>query len=188
MKALIALNPAIPGNYSFVCPVAPLCLNPINRSGYTTVVSPSILRGLKGRTLIDVDGVIDLKTGSFKTEPTPIMVRPIIESLSVNPKAPKVNEEVKFEYKVKFENDEVTEAEVKWVGKENSYDAPGQKTVTLSVKDSRGLWSDKKTVTFTVAAAEPIPEETEEEVPEAQVAEAKETKAKGKSKTKSEVK
>ena len=102
MKARIALNPAMPGNYSFVCPVAPLCLNTINRIGYTSMVSPSILRGLKGGTLIDLDGVIDVETGGIiqvtKQEKTPVKteVKPVEEI-----KVESIKEEVTEETPVK---------------------------------------------------------------------------------------
>lgn len=109
MKALIALNPAIPGNYSFVCPVAPLCLNLINRSGYTTVVSPSILRGLKGRTLIDVNGMIDLETGQFKSASSTT----VAEATEVAP------EEIK-EDKKEAQVTEVKETKAKGKGKAKS--------------------------------------------------------------------
>lgn len=156
MKARIELNPAIRGNYSFVCLEAPLFLDVINRIGYTSVVSPSILRGLKGKTLLDLDGVIDIEKGT-------IMARPVIKSLTLSPEQPKQNESVTFNYEVEFENDTVTELEVDWTGKEEIYDTEGQKTVTLKVKDSRNLWSDVTTLTFTVEPAAIVPPEPEPE-------------------------
>lgn len=99
MKARIALNPAIAGNYSFVCPVSSLCLNTINRVGYTSIVSPSILRGLIGKTLIDVDGVIDVEAGEFikASKPEVVKVEPKVEP-KVEVKAESVKkEEIKKE-------------------------------------------------------------------------------------------
>lgn len=93
MKALIALNPAVPGNYSFVCPEAPLCLNPINRQGYTNVVTPSILRGLQGRTLIDVNNVIDIEAGVFIEEDKPTILPEVEEPAQVEKPQEEVQEE-----------------------------------------------------------------------------------------------
>lgn len=101
MKALIALNPAVPGNYSFVCPEAPLCLNPINRQGYTNVVTPSILRGLQGRTLIDVNNVIDIEAGVFIEEDKPTILPEVEESAQVEKPQEEPQEEVQEEVKPK---------------------------------------------------------------------------------------
>lgn len=101
MKALIALNPAVPGNYSFVCPEAPLCLNPINRQGYTNVVTPSILRGLQGRTLIDVDNVIDVEAGVFIEEDKPTILPEVEEPAQVEKPQEEPQEEVQEEVKPK---------------------------------------------------------------------------------------
>ena len=61
----LRLNPRKPGNYAFFCPVTNLHLTLTSPVGMTNRVSPYILRGLKSKTLIDVNNVIDLKTGKL---------------------------------------------------------------------------------------------------------------------------
>lgn len=60
----LRLNSKKPGNYAFFCPVTKLHLTLANPVGFADRVSNYILRGLKGKTLIDVNGVIDLETGN----------------------------------------------------------------------------------------------------------------------------
>lgn len=62
----IALNPRKPYNYAFFCPVSKLHLTVSNPVGFAHEVTPAIFKGLKGGTLIDVDGVIDMTTGQAK--------------------------------------------------------------------------------------------------------------------------
>lgn len=59
----IALNLKKPGKYAFFCPVSKLHLTRSNPVGYVDRVTSAILTGLKYKTLLDVDGVVDLKTG-----------------------------------------------------------------------------------------------------------------------------
>lgn len=61
----LRLNPRKPGNYAFFCPVTKLHLTLTNPVGTTDRVSPYIVRGVKAKTLIDVNGVIDLETGNL---------------------------------------------------------------------------------------------------------------------------
>lgn len=53
-------------NYAFFCPVSKLHLTVSSPVGFTNEVTTAILRALKAKTIIDVDGVIDLKTGTVK--------------------------------------------------------------------------------------------------------------------------
>ena len=53
-------------NYAFFCPVSRLHLTVSSPVGYTNEVTPAILRAIKLSTLIDVDGVIDIETGTVK--------------------------------------------------------------------------------------------------------------------------
>lgn len=53
-------------NYAFFCPVSKLHLTVSSPVGFTNEVTTAILRALKAKTIIDVDGVIDLKTGAVK--------------------------------------------------------------------------------------------------------------------------
>jgi hypothetical protein len=54
-------------NYSFFDPDAGLNLSIGNPVGFANRITKKILRGLKFKTLVDIDGVIDLATGNFKT-------------------------------------------------------------------------------------------------------------------------
>lgn len=62
----LRINLRKPGNYAFFCPVTKLHLTLTNPVGFTDRVSPYILRGVKSKTIIDVNNVINLETG--KTE------------------------------------------------------------------------------------------------------------------------
>ena len=64
----IALNLKKPGKYAFFCPVSRLHLTRSNPVGYTDRVTSAILTGLKYKTLLDVDGVVDLETGKIVTK------------------------------------------------------------------------------------------------------------------------
>jgi hypothetical protein len=54
-------------NYNFFDPAAGLNLSIGNPVSFATKITPMILRGLKFKTLRDLDNVIDLTTGTFKT-------------------------------------------------------------------------------------------------------------------------
>lgn len=60
----LRLNSKKPGNYAFFCPVTKIHLTIANPVGFTNRVSNYILRGLKSKTLIDVNNVVDLETGN----------------------------------------------------------------------------------------------------------------------------
>lgn len=60
----LRLNSKKPGNYAFFCPVTKLHLTIANPVGFADRVSNYILRGIKGKTLIDVNGVVGLETGN----------------------------------------------------------------------------------------------------------------------------
>jgi hypothetical protein len=62
----IALNLRKPGNYAFFCPVSRLHLTRSNPVGFADGVTSAILMGLISKSLLDVDGVVDLKTGKIK--------------------------------------------------------------------------------------------------------------------------
>lgn len=82
-------------NYAFFCPVSRLHLTVSSPVGLASEVTPAILRGLKAKTILDVDGVIDLETGTVKAkekaQPTPepdktennkikVPVEPVVET------------------------------------------------------------------------------------------------------------
>lgn len=104
----LRLNSRKPGNYAFFCPVTKLHLTLANPVGITDGVSPYILRGVKSKTLIDVNGVIDLEAGKAnakvgrppKAEEPKKVEQPKVEAPKVEPKkveAPKAEEVVKSE-------------------------------------------------------------------------------------------
>lgn len=67
-KARIALNNAIKENYAFFCPQSNLHLDLMSPVGFTDRVTPSIVRGLKGKTLLDLDNMIDVQGECFIEE------------------------------------------------------------------------------------------------------------------------
>jgi hypothetical protein len=59
----IALNPKFNYNYCFFDPTTMLTLNLGNPVGFASRLSPKIIRGLKSKTIIVVDGKVDLEKG-----------------------------------------------------------------------------------------------------------------------------
>ena len=53
-------------NYAFFCPVSRMHLTVSSPVGYANEVTPAILKGLKSKSILDVDGVVDLETGTVK--------------------------------------------------------------------------------------------------------------------------
>ena len=53
-------------NYAFFCPVSRLHLTVSSPVGFTNEVTPAILKALKVETILDVDGVVDIETGTVK--------------------------------------------------------------------------------------------------------------------------
>lgn len=103
-KARIALNNAIRENYAFFCPQSNLHLDLMNPVGFTDRVTPSIVRGLKGKTLLDLDNMIDVEGGCF------------IEAGKVevaNVEAPEQKEDTKVEEAKETETKEEVKEEVK---------------------------------------------------------------------------
>lgn len=62
----LALNTRKFNNYAFFCPVSRLHLTVSSPVGYANEVTPAILKALKAQTVLDVDGIIDIKTGAVK--------------------------------------------------------------------------------------------------------------------------
>jgi hypothetical protein len=60
------LNPHKFNNYAFFCPVSRLHLTVSSPVGFSNEVTPAILRALKAKTILDIDGVIDIETGTVK--------------------------------------------------------------------------------------------------------------------------
>lgn len=78
----LALNKHKFNNYAFFCPVSRLHLTVSNPVGYANEVTPAILRAVKVNTLIDVDGVIDIETGTVKD------AQPVKTPVQETPKSP----------------------------------------------------------------------------------------------------
>ena len=62
----LALNLHKFKNYAFFSPVSRLHVTVSNPIGYVSEVTTAILKALKSQTLLDVDGVIDIETGTVK--------------------------------------------------------------------------------------------------------------------------
>lgn len=53
-------------NYAFFCPVSRLHLTVSSPVGFASEVTPAISKALKAKTILDVDGVVDIETGTVK--------------------------------------------------------------------------------------------------------------------------
>lgn len=62
----LALNLHKFNNYAFFCPVSKLHVTVSNPVGYVNEVTTAILKALKSQTLLDVDSVVDIETGTVK--------------------------------------------------------------------------------------------------------------------------
>lgn len=72
MNILLQLNLTIRDNYCFMDSEAPLCLNMNNPRGFAPRLTGSILSGLRYKTLIDVNNVVDLNTGKLRVFNAPV--------------------------------------------------------------------------------------------------------------------
>lgn len=61
----LQLNIKKAGNYAFFCPQSLLHLTLSNPVGYTDRVTPAILKAIRSGTLLDIDSVINIETGTF---------------------------------------------------------------------------------------------------------------------------
>lgn len=61
----LMLNLRKPNNYAFFCPVSKVHLTVSNPVGYANEVTPAILTAIKVKTVLDVDGVINLEAGTL---------------------------------------------------------------------------------------------------------------------------
>ena len=87
----LALNKHKFNNYAFFCPVSRLHLTVSNPVGMTSEVTPAILKAVKSKTLIDVDGVIDIETGTVKD------AQPVKTPVQEAPKSPDKTNDVDTE-------------------------------------------------------------------------------------------
>ena len=109
-------------NYAFFCPVSRLHLTVSSPVGFANEVTPAISRALKAKTILDVDNVIDIETGTVKavkTQETPKQEEKPVE------KAPEEKEPVKVEETVEKAEEvvapvEETEEKPKKAGKKTT--------------------------------------------------------------------
>lgn len=92
----LMLNSRKFNNYAFFCPVSRLHLTVSNPVGYVNEVTTAILRALRNKTILDVDGVVDIETGTVKaakqTAPAPKVEKPVQEK-TPEPKSPEPKSE-----------------------------------------------------------------------------------------------
>lgn len=62
------LNLRRPNTYAFFCPVSRLHVTVSNPVGFANEVTPAILTALRTKRILDVDGVIDIETGTLKAK------------------------------------------------------------------------------------------------------------------------
>ena len=92
-------------NYAFFCPVSRLHLTVSSPVGFTNEVTPAILKALKAETVLDVDGVVDIETGTVKAgnqeapkqAAKPVTPAPEPKAEESKVEAPKAEEPVKTE-------------------------------------------------------------------------------------------
>lgn len=83
----LKLNLRKPNNYAFFCPVSKVHLTVSNPVGFANEVTPAILKAVKANTVIDVDGVINLKTGSVNAKKEPVATNPTTPANETAPKS-----------------------------------------------------------------------------------------------------
>ena len=64
----LRLNVLKQDNYAFFCPVSRVHLTLSSPVGFSNGVTPAILTALRAGTIIDVDNMVDLETGTIKEE------------------------------------------------------------------------------------------------------------------------
>jgi hypothetical protein len=85
-------------NYAFFCPVSRLHLTVSSPVGFSNEVTPAILKALKAETVLDVDGVIDIETGTVKAgTQAPKQEKPVEKAPETKQEAPAKAEEPKVE-------------------------------------------------------------------------------------------
>lgn len=85
-------------NYAFFCPVSRLHLTVSSPVGFSNEVTPAILKALKAETVLDVDGVVDIETGTVKAgTQAPKQEKPVEKAPETKQEAPAKAEEPKVE-------------------------------------------------------------------------------------------
>lgn len=130
-KIELGLNNKKPGNYGFFCPVSKLHLtlsNPIGSVNADRITS-YILRGIKTKVLIDMNGVVNLETGEVnsKQKPTTGKEESDKKSAEVKPQKEEVSDVKTKEPKVKTEEPKTEEPKVKEAKEEKTETKPARK-------------------------------------------------------------
>ena len=117
-----ALNTRKLNNYAFFCPVSRLHLTVSNPVGFSNEVTTAILKALKANTVLDVDGVVDIETGTVKAAtnkekatPASEVQKPAEEKVPEEPK--KSEPEVKGDDDIEQEDSKPVEEKGKKGGK-----------------------------------------------------------------------
>ena len=101
----LVLNMRKPYNYAFFDPRSRIHLTVSNPIGFANEVTPAILRGLRSQVIIDVDGVVDIKTGMIAEKKESGKSKSAKADTPVLPQEPEIKEPEKA-----AEVDEVAEA------------------------------------------------------------------------------
>lgn len=120
-------------NYAFFCPVSRLHLTVSNPVGYVNEVTTAILKALRNKTILDVDGVVDIETGTVKaakkTSSAPETQKPVQEKASEQknpePKSENNGETKEVDSDKQAESEKVEEKPAEEKSKKN-----GKKTAT----------------------------------------------------------
>lgn len=115
-------------NYAFFCPVSRLHLTVSSPVGYANEVTPAILKALKAETVLDVDGVVDIETGTVKVAeqkkaaPTQEVEKPSVQTPEPKSPEPKKenNDDIKQNDTPKVEEPKVEEKTVEEKSKKGS--------------------------------------------------------------------
>jgi hypothetical protein len=114
-------------NYAFFCPVSRLHLTVSSPVGFSNEVTPAILKALKAETVLDVDGVIDIETGTVKAgTQAPKQEKPVEKAPETKQEAPAKAEEPKVEAP-KVEEPKAEEAKVEEASAEEKPKKGGKK-------------------------------------------------------------
>ena len=112
-----ALNTKKFNTYAFFCPVSRLHLTLSNPVGVSNRVTPAILRGLKSKTILDIDNAVDMTTGAERVLSQEETKEPV-------PEVPETIEEPK---------EPVAETEIETEAQETTEEAVAKKTRKKSV-------------------------------------------------------
>ena len=132
MAIQFRLNPRKPGNYAFFCPVTKLHLTIANPVDSVDRISNYILRGIKSKSLIDVNNSVNLDTGELNTKEAEAKQEPIVEKVKEEKVVVKeVKQEVVVTQDQKEESSQVVE-----VAAEEKKTKRGKRAETVPVDEA----------------------------------------------------